>query len=213
MGFAIGPALGGVMAQSLGLHLPFVACAAGLVAASGSAAYLLPETGHMHRHLAAGRRGTGPQGAQRVQGAQRAGHASEGQAGGEAGEEAGGEAGGARKVEQVSRASLLARPALQGLGALVFMNGFSQGAMPVTFVLYATEYLQMSSAAVGGMLTLNVLMMVLISAPVTPALRPRPNPNPNPNPDRNPDPNPNPNPKQATQRSDLALTLTLTPSR
>jgi len=207
MGFAIGPALGGVMAQSLGLHLPFVACAAGLVAASGSAAYLLPETGHMHRHLAAGRRGTG---AQRVQGAQRAGHTSEGQAGGEAGGEVGGEVGGeARKVEQVSRASLLARPALQGLGAVVFMNGFSQGAMPVTFVLYATEYLQMSSAAVGGMLTLNVLMMVLISAPVTPALRPRPNPNPNPN----PDPNPNPNPKQATQRSDLALALTLTLSR
>ena len=129
----------------------------------------------MHRHLAAGRRGTGPQGAQR------AGHASEGEAGGEAGGEVGGEAGGAaRKVEQVSRASLLARPALQGLGAVVFMNGFSQGAMPVTFVLYATEHLHMSSAAVGGMLTLNVLMMVLISAPVNPALRPRPNPNPNP---------------------------------
>ena len=40
--------------------------------------------------------------------------------------------------------------ALQGLGAVVFMNGFSQGAMPVTFVLYATEQLHMSSAAVGG---------------------------------------------------------------
>ena len=39
--------------------------------------------------------------------------------------------------------------------------------MPVTFVLYATEALHMSSGAVGGMLTLNVLMMVLISAPAT----------------------------------------------
>jgi predicted MFS family arabinose efflux permease len=133
MGFAIGPALGGVMAQSFGLHLPFVACAAGLVAASGSAAYLLPETGH----LVAGR----------------GGNASAGRA-----------EGAARKV---SRAALLSRPALQGLGAVVFMNGFSQGAMPVTFVLYATEALQMSSGAVGGVLTLNVLMMVLISAPAT----------------------------------------------
>ena len=138
MGFAIGPALGGVLAQSFGLHLPFVACAAGLVAASGSAAYLLPETGH----LVAGRGGKGAQ-------AQQGDASSEG------------------APRKVSRAALLSRPALQGLGAVVFMNGFSQGAMPVTFVLYATEALQMSSGAVGGMLTLNVLMMVLISAPAT----------------------------------------------
>ena len=42
MGFAIGPALGGVLAQSFGLHLPFVACAAGLVAASGLTPTLTP---------------------------------------------------------------------------------------------------------------------------------------------------------------------------
>jgi len=131
MGFAIGPALGGVMAQHFGLHLPFVACAAGLVAASGSAAYLLPETGHLVAQ-------------------QRARSAAD-----------------LAAPPKVSKAELLSRPALQGLGAVVFMNGFSQGAMPVTFVLYATEALQMSSGAVGGMLTLNVLMMVLISAPAT----------------------------------------------
>lgn len=46
LGFAIGPALGGVLAEALGLNLPFVACAAGLLAASASAAALLPETKH-----------------------------------------------------------------------------------------------------------------------------------------------------------------------
>ena len=137
MGFAIGPALGGVLAQSLGLHLPFVVCAAGLVAASGSAAMLLPET----KALAHGRGGpAAPSGA-----------AGEGEG----------------RRGEVTTAELLSRPALQGLAAVVFMNGFSQGAMPVTFVLYATEALSMSSAAVGGMLTLNVLLMVLISAPAT----------------------------------------------
>jgi len=58
-------------------------------------------------------------------------------------------------------AALLARPALQGLHAIVFMNGFAQGAMPVTFVLFAVEALQMSSASVGTMLTANVVLMVL----------------------------------------------------
>lgn len=60
-----------------------------------------------------------------------------------------------------------AGPALQGLSAVVFMNGFAQGATPVTLVLHATESLGMSSAAVGGMLTVNVLLMVLVSAPAT----------------------------------------------
>jgi len=156
MGFAIGPALGGLMAQSFGLHLPFVACAAGLVAASGSAAYLLPETGHLAARAARRRAMTGRGGK-----GDRGGKAAQHGVGCDTAEEA------AAAARKATRAELLSRPALQGLGAVVFMNGFSQGAMPVTFVLYATEALHMSSGAVGGMLTLNVLMMVLISAPAT----------------------------------------------
>ena len=57
---------------------------------------------------------------------------------------------------------LLRRPALQGLGASIFMNGFSQGAFPVTLVLFAVEHMNMCSATVGGMLTANVTLMVLV---------------------------------------------------
>ena len=49
------------------------------------------------------------------------------------------------KQAEATVAALLARPSLQGLHAIVFMNGFAQGAMPVTFVLFAVEALQMSS--------------------------------------------------------------------
>ena len=44
LGFAIGPAIGGGLAQYMGLHLPFVACAGGLFASSIASAALLPET-------------------------------------------------------------------------------------------------------------------------------------------------------------------------
>ena len=47
-------------------------------------------------------------------------------------------------VDEVSL-RLLRRPALQGLGGAIFMNGFSQGAFPVTLVLFAVEHMQMSS--------------------------------------------------------------------
>lgn len=133
VGFAIGPAAGGLLAQAIGLHLPFVVCAGGLVAASASAALLLPET----KQVAAQQR------------ARTGAPADDAGAG------------------VPSAMQLLARPSLQGLSAVVFMNGFAQGATPVTLVLYATESLGMSSAAVGGMLTVNVLLMVLVSAPAT----------------------------------------------
>ncbi|KOO28702.1 major facilitator family protein [Chrysochromulina tobinii] len=44
IGFAIGPAVGGVLCQYTGLSWPFVACAAGLAASSVTGALLLPET-------------------------------------------------------------------------------------------------------------------------------------------------------------------------
>ena len=62
---------------------------------------------------------------------------------------------------------LLARPALQGLFATILTNGGGQGAMPITMVLYAVETVGMSSAAIGTMLTANVLVMVLASVPAS----------------------------------------------
>mmetsp|Transcript_16128 Transcript_16128/g.52142 ORF Transcript_16128/g.52142 Transcript_16128/m.52142 type:complete len:221 (+) Transcript_16128:123-785(+) len=44
---------------------------------------------------------------------------------------------------------------------------FPAGAFPVTLVLFATENVGMDSASVGGMLTANVALMVLLTAPAT----------------------------------------------
>lgn len=142
IGFAIGPALGGLLAQAFGLHLPFFVCAGGLLSASASAAALLPETKAIAAKQRAHTAGTAGGGGPLAPPPEAAPAAP-------------------------SAAQLLSRPALQGLSAVVFMNGFAQGATPVTLVLYATEGLGMSSAAVGGMLTANVLLMVLVSAPAT----------------------------------------------
>ena len=57
---------------------------------------------------------------------------------------------------------LLRRPALQGIGTIAFVNGFSQGAFPVTIVLFAIEHMHMTSSAVGGMLTATVLAIFFI---------------------------------------------------
>ena len=46
IGYAVGPAVGGLRATAIGLHLPFTICAAGLAASSIVAAALLPETLH-----------------------------------------------------------------------------------------------------------------------------------------------------------------------
>ena len=70
-------------------------------------------------------------------------------------------------AEEVSVARLLGRPALQGLCATILTNGIGQGAMPITMVLYAVETVGMSSAAVGSMLTANVLLMVIASVPAS----------------------------------------------
>ena len=139
IGFAIGPAVGGLLA-SYALSMPFVACSGALAASSIASATLLPETMHeVSRRTEALRRS-------QVSSQQEAA---------------------AEKPRCGSWTALLHRPALQGLGAAVFMNGFAQGAFPVTLVLFAVEHLGMSSAAVGGMLTANVAMMVLITQPAT----------------------------------------------
>ena len=149
LGFAIGPAIGGVLNESLGPHLPFALCAGGLAASSCASALLLPET----MHDVARRRQQQQQQQQQLQNAQNS--ATDG-----------GSPGAATEEPSMTWA-LLRRPALQGIGAHVFMNGFAQGAFPVTLVLFAVEHMHMSSSAVGGMLTANVAVMVLATHPAT----------------------------------------------
>jgi len=62
---------------------------------------------------------------------------------------------------------LMRQPALQGLGGVVFMNGFTQGGFPITVVLFAVEHCGMSSAHVGLMMMANVALMVLTTGPAT----------------------------------------------
>lgn len=44
LGFAVGPALGGTVAEMYGIHVPFFICAAGMATGSVSALVFLPET-------------------------------------------------------------------------------------------------------------------------------------------------------------------------
>ena len=174
LGFSIGPAIGGGLAQSLGVNMPFLACAAGLAASSAASALLLPET----RDEVLRRKQRLEDSLQAQRDAQeRLVHTHRGEAA--LGSDASGAASGPPPSDAVPSGSpvpmviddmtwrLMTRPALQGLGFHVFINGFSQGAFPVTLVLFAVEHMNMSSASVGAMLTANVLVMVVTTAPAT----------------------------------------------
>jgi len=146
IGFAVGPAVGGLLAQYSGLSLPFVACAAGLGASSLTGAMLLPET--LHEATARARKLAAQRPAAPATSAAPA-EASTAEA----------------STAEASFWHLLSRPAMQGLLATVLTNGVGQGAMPITVVLYAVETVDLSSAAVGAMLTANVAVMVVASVP------------------------------------------------
>jgi hypothetical protein len=139
MGFAIGPLIGGGLASVVGLSWPFVGCSAALVASSAAAASLLPETMHGARlrqqqmqsqfHPQPPPEPSQQSSSSLSSSAQRLESQPE-----------------HFKSELTSPApqpsttttstfqlatQLAQRPALQGLGPVVFMNGFGQGAMPV----------------------------------------------------------------------------------
>jgi MFS family permease len=154
IGFAIGPAVGGVLCQYTGLSLPFVACAAGLAASSVTGALLLPET--LDEASVRAVRAAATKQQQQQQQHQQQPEAAIAVPDADA-----------SATEEVSVQRLLARPALQGLFATILTNGVGQGAMPITMVLYAVETVGMSSAAIGTMLTANVLVMVLASVPAS----------------------------------------------
>jgi predicted MFS family arabinose efflux permease len=148
LGFTIGPAIGGFLAQQLGVHSPFMLCSAALIGSSCASLYLLPETLHdvRRRSNAYSIWNSQQQPSQQQPSQQQPVQAA--------------------AAEDVAW-GLLRRPALQGIGAHVFTNGFSQGAFPVTLVLFAVEHMGMSSAAVGAMLTANVGCMVVATRPAT----------------------------------------------
>ena len=138
IGFSVGPAVGGLLSDSLGLRAPFVGCAIGLAGAAGAAYVLLPETlGEFQRRA--------PSMQQQQQQKRTA------------------EVAGPSLAATTDALTLLRRPALQGLFAVTFCNGFAMGAMPVTTVMFATDLLEMSTLAVGGMFSAHVLMMACLS--------------------------------------------------
>ncbi|KAK3252251.1 hypothetical protein CYMTET_38441 [Cymbomonas tetramitiformis] len=141
LGFAAGPAIGGMLVEAVGLQAPFVVCAAVLLGSSGTALALLPET----LNEAAARR----EAARSLLGLCRNGCEEQ------------------PEPPPTGILELMRRPALQGLFSVVAINGFSQGAMPVTTVLFMLETLNMSSMQVGGTMTMSVLMMILATQPAT----------------------------------------------
>lgn len=135
MGFAIGPLIGGGLASVVGLSWPFVGCSAALVASSAAAASLLPETMHgahlRQQQMQMQQQFRQPQSSPpSEQSQQQSRHREESQS-----EHSKPELSPAAPTPQPSTfqlaAQLAQRPALQGLGPVVFMNGFGQGAMPV----------------------------------------------------------------------------------
>ena len=135
MGFAIGPLIGGGLASVVGLSWPFVGCSAALVASSAAAASLLPETMYGARL-----RQQQMQSQFQPQPPPEPSQQSSSSAHREASQSEGSKSALTPPAPQPSSsttstfqlaAQLAQRPALQGLGPVVFMNGFGQGAMPV----------------------------------------------------------------------------------
>ena len=175
LGFAVGPALGGVLAESFGLHVPFIACAGGMGLAATAAYLTLPETMRAVSTLRADLRESGTKATAKeakaeesVTGAAGAGtdslsrrdSLSASEMGVREEEAALAAATSGAALEPTWRESaratvqswrgLLDRPQLVGINCAVFMTGFSQGAAPVTGVLFATEHLGMSMSEVSS---------------------------------------------------------------
>ena len=168
LGFAVGPAIGGVLAESFGLHAPFIACATGMGLAASAAYATLPETMRAQPAAAALlRRGAAQRQLDAADSADAAETAAarlakadaDALAGATSAAPAADAAGGGSDAREgtwrssagaTARAwkSLLDRPQLVGINAAVVMTGFGQGAAPVTGVLFATEHLDMSTSEV-----------------------------------------------------------------
>ena len=177
LGFAVGPAIGGVLAESFGLHAPFIACATGMGLAASAAYVTLPETMRAQPAAAALlRRGAAQQQLDAADSADAAETAAarlakadaDALAGATSAAPAAGAPGGASAAREgtwrssasaTARAwkSLLDRPQLVGINAAVVMTGFSQGAAPVTGVLFATEHLGMATSEVRASVSLSLL--------------------------------------------------------
>jgi MFS family permease len=160
LGFAVGPALGGIVAENYGLHAPFLITAGGMFAGSASAYVFLPETlKRMSSSVGAGSAGAGPElGSADTTSGNRT-HTS--------GDDLSGEGAVVEPTALEQWQAMMRQPALQGINAVVFMTGFSQGAGPVTGILYATEHLGMSTGEVGFMFTACVLAMAAVVQPAT----------------------------------------------
>lgn len=127
LGMAIGPAMGGLLLDKVGVAVPFTVCSGLMGLAAGGCWALLPET----------KRGTEV-------------HASE-----------------RRESALAMWLRLMQLPALQGVNSTVVMTGFTQGAAPVTTILYATESLGLSGSSIGLMFTGQIIVLAAMTHPAT----------------------------------------------
>ena len=182
LGFAVGPALGGIVAENYGLHAPFLITAGGMFAGSASAYVFLPETlKRMSSSVGAGSAGAGTGSGPEPESESGSGSGSgsgtglglgstdttSGNRTHTSGDDLSGEGAVVEPTALEQWQAMMRQPALQGINAVVFMTGFSQGAGPVTGILYATEHLGMSTGEVGFMFTACVLAMAAVVQPAT----------------------------------------------
>lgn len=139
LGFAMGPAVGGFIAETYSLHAPFLVTATGMGLASLSALALLPETRRRELHKRVAKEST----SQKVDGNKNI-----------------------TSVPQMWK-QLFRIQSMQGISAVAFMSGMLQGAGPVTTILFATETLNMSPGELGIMFCFQILAMSVMIQPAT----------------------------------------------
>jgi len=137
LGFAIGPALGGFVAETYSLHTPFLVTATGLGCASLSAFLLLPET------IRRRNKQTSMGGSKDSEKEEKTTPLTQ------------------------QWLELLSFPSMQGISAVAFMSGVFQGSTPVTSILFATETLGMSAGELGIMFGVQIMAMSITIQPAT----------------------------------------------
>ena len=180
LGFAVGPAVGGTVAEIYGNHIPFFICAAGMGAGALSAVIFLPETLKPKRvrapvsHRPPASSAPALTGTVAGAGAGAGPGANPGSKHGAGAVDEGSGNDGDRRSDpaQITPAwqhwrEMIKLPAIQGINGVTFNMGVLQGASPVTGILYATEVLDMSTGELGAMFTVCVLGMAVVVQPAT----------------------------------------------
>lgn len=152
-GFAVGPALGGFVAEAYGLQAPFLVTAGGFFAAAAAAMAFLPETMRKKKKQNASQSKTMQEGACD-----------------DSVKEDGSQSTTSATMTTFTTTlgqwkTLLIKPEIQAINSASFIAGFGQGAAPVSFTIYATENLGMQPSELGLMFAAGMVCMAVVAQP------------------------------------------------